>query len=69
MERISTCIVEQTVNVLVPQISGSTVEEVELFSWVRPRTVEQIVDVPVVMRGHEPVVHKVQRTVQDPRVL
>ena len=53
-KRISECIVEQTVNVLMPQIFGSTVEEVELFSWVQPRTVEQIVNVLVVMpRTHE----------------
>ena len=68
VEHVSECIIEQNVNVLVPQISGSNVEEVELFSWVQPRTVEQIVDVLVVMRVQEPVIQKVHKTVQDPRV-
>ena len=39
----------------------------ELFSWVRPKTVEQIVDVPVGMRVQEPVIQRVQKTAQDPR--
>ena len=68
VEHVSECIVEQSVNVLVPQISGPNVEEVELFSWVQPRTVEQIVDAPVVMRVQDPVIQKVQKTVRDPRV-
>ena len=68
VEHVSECIVEQSVNVPVPQISGPKVEEVELFSWVQPRTVERIVDVPVVMRVQEPVIQKAQETVQDPQV-
>ena len=69
VEHVSECIVEQSVHVLVPQISGPNVEEVELFSWVQPRTVEQIVDAPVVMRVQESVIQKAQKTVQDPRVM
>ena len=69
VEDVSECTVEQSVNVLVPQISGPNVEEVELFSWVQPRTDEQIVDVPVVMRVQESVIQKAQKTVQDPQVM
>ena len=68
-KRVSESIVVRAIDVLVPQILEPTVEEVLLFSWVQPRTVEQIVDVPVVMQGQEPVIQKVLRTVQDPQVL
>ena len=60
-QRISECIVEQVIDVLVPQVWKPTVEEVKLFSWVQPRTVEQIVDVSVLMQGQEPVIQKAFR--------
>ena len=65
--RISECIVEQAVDVSVPQIREPSVEvtKVILQERLQPRTVEQGVRIPFTVQHQGPTVQKVQMTHDD----